>query len=191
MASLATRRESFWKDFFDEFKLDHVTSFKIEGAVGEIVKMTAGVYFHRWLLTGRYLEIATNSTLLGILNIMEEKYLKIFKPILNEPKLNYNKSPKEILKDFDVIIENKGETPDNLIVLYYLKENFPDINLFVQATPALCCASLITESMSRKIEEKTGIPMVTVTYDGTGDPKNDILIPYLKYMQPSGRNKNN
>ena len=156
----------------------------------EIVKMTADAYFHRWFLTGRYLEIATNSTLLRILNIMEEKYLKIFESLLNEPKPNYNKSAKNILKDFDVIIENIGETPDNLIVLYYLKENYPDINLFVQATPALCCASLITESMSQKIEEKIGIPVVTVTYDGTDDSKNDILIPYLKYMQSSSKNKN-
>ena len=41
--------------------------------------------------------------------------------------------------------------------------------------------------MSEKIEEKIGIPVVTVTYDGTGGSMNDILIPYLKYMKTSNR----
>lgn len=148
----------------------------------EIAKMTAGAYFHRCFLAGKYLEIVTNSTLLKTLNIIEEKYLKIFEPILNEPKPNYNKSAVDILKNFDVIIENVGETPDNLIVLFYLKKSHPDIKLFIQTTPALCCASLITESMSQKIEAKIGRPVITVTYDGTGSSMNDILIPYLKYM---------
>jgi hypothetical protein len=35
--------------------------------------------------------------------------------------------------------------------------------------------------MVRKIEKKTGIPVVSVTYDGTGGNKNDVIIPYLEY----------
>ena len=31
------------------------------------------------------------------------------------------------------------------------------------------------------IEQKTGIPVVSITYDGTGGSKNDIVIPYLTY----------
>ncbi|MBN2546022.1 MAG: CoA activase [Spirochaetes bacterium] len=155
----------------------------ITTSYNEIVKMTAGAYFRRWYLTGRYLDIVANSTMLKTINIIEEKYIKIFEPVLNATKSSYDKSAEEILKDFNVIIENVGETPDNLIVLSYLKDNYPDIKLFVQATPALCCASLITESMSRKIEKKTGIPVVSIIYDGTGSPKNDVLIPFIKYMK--------
>jgi hypothetical protein len=35
--------------------------------------------------------------------------------------------------------------------------------------------------MARRIEDVTGVPVVPITYDGTGGRKNDILIPYLKY----------
>jgi hypothetical protein len=35
--------------------------------------------------------------------------------------------------------------------------------------------------MARKIEKKTSIPIVSITYDGTGGIKNDVIIPYLNY----------
>jgi hypothetical protein len=35
--------------------------------------------------------------------------------------------------------------------------------------------------MARDIENQTGIPMVSITYDGTGGSKNDVIIPYLTY----------
>jgi hypothetical protein len=37
--------------------------------------------------------------------------------------------------------------------------------------------------MARRIEKKTGIPMVSITYDGTGGNKNDTLIPYLQFAR--------
>jgi hypothetical protein len=39
--------------------------------------------------------------------------------------------------------------------------------------------------MSGEIEQKTGVPIVSVTYDGSGGSKNDVILPYLKY--PRGR----
>lgn len=35
--------------------------------------------------------------------------------------------------------------------------------------------------MSRTIERATGVPIVTVIYDGTPSSKNDVIIPYLKF----------
>ena len=35
--------------------------------------------------------------------------------------------------------------------------------------------------ISKEIEKNTGVPVVSVTYDGTGGNKNNIIIPYLKY----------
>ena len=58
-------------------------------------------------------------------------------------------------------------------------ENYPDIALFVQANPAFCCPSLVTEAMTSQITGLTGVPVVTITYDGTTDYKNDVIIPYL------------
>ena len=55
-----------------------------------------------------------------------------------------------------------------------------DVSLFVQANPAFCCPSLVTEAMADRIREMTGVPVVTVTYDGTAAPANDAIVPYLK-----------
>jgi hypothetical protein len=35
--------------------------------------------------------------------------------------------------------------------------------------------------MKVRIEQCTGIPVVSITYDGTGGNKNEIIAPYLKY----------
>ena len=59
-------------------------------------------------------------------------------------------------------------------------ENDPDISLFVEANPAFCCPSLVTEAMTSEITNITGVPVVTITYNGTNDYKNDVIIPYLK-----------
>ena len=68
----------------------------------------------------------------------------------------------------------------DFVKIYYLKKYHPDISLFVQTSPAFCCPSLITEAMARKIEAKTGIPIVSITYDGTAGDKNHVIVPYLK-----------
>jgi hypothetical protein len=57
----------------------------------------------------------------------------------------------------------------------------PDVALFVQASPAFCCPSVVTEAMAAEIGKKTGVPIVSITYDGTGGNKNDTIIPYLKF----------
>ena len=35
------------------------------------------------------------------------------------------------------------------------------------------------EAHAGRIEKVTGVPVVTLTYDGTGAPQNDTLVPYL------------
>jgi hypothetical protein len=34
--------------------------------------------------------------------------------------------------------------------------------------------------MTGEIRKLTGVPVVTLTYDGTDDYKNDVIIPYLQ-----------
>lgn len=70
---------------------------------------------------------------------------------------------------------------DNLLKIFYLLQHYPDVALFVQASPAFCCPSLVTEAMAGEIEKKTGVPVVSVTYDGTGGNKNGVILPYLEY----------
>jgi len=50
----------------------------------------------------------------------------------------------------------------------------------VQTNPAYCCPSLVTEALAPRIEKLTGIPVVSIEYDGTMGMKNEDIIPYLK-----------
>jgi len=58
-----------------------------------------------------------------------------------------------------------------------------DLDLLIQTNPSYCCPSLVTEAMTSKIEELTGLPVVTIEYDGTAGMKNENVIPYLKYRK--------
>jgi len=78
-------------------------------------------------------------------------------------------------------VMHSGESMENILKILSLVDHYPDLSFFVQTNPAYCCPSLITEAMAQKLEDVTGIPIVTIEYDGTGSFKNDDVIPYLKY----------
>jgi hypothetical protein len=74
----------------------------------------------------------------------------------------------------------RGETVDNILKIENLIRSYDDISLFVATNPAYCCPSLVTEAMSASIEKMTGIPVVSIEYDGTRGAKNEDVIPYLQ-----------
>ena len=145
------------------------------------VKMVMRPYYWTWLLEGRYLDMLYARALMAAFVRLERKYFRYFERILDEPDPVYDFSPQAILSAYNVRVEHTGETMENLLKIFYLTRYHPDVALFVQASPAFCCPSLITEAMAREIEEKTGVPVVSVTYDGTGGAKNDVILPYLEY----------
>ena len=147
----------------------------------EYAKMIAKPYFRKWFKEGQYLSLLSNSAALATMRQMEKSYQAIFNRILDEPDYDYDEPVEDILSLFNVAPEHTGESMDNLLKVYYIKKHHPDVSLFIQASPALCCASLITEAMRERIEAVTGVPVVSVTYDGTGGRKNDVVIPYLRY----------
>ena len=113
---------------------------------------------------------------------MENVYHRYFGKILENPAPEYDESPEKILKDYNLRVEHTGESMDNLLKIHYLKKHYPDISLFVQTSPAFCCPSLVTEAMAKAIEKKTGVPIVSITYDGTYTNKNEAILPYLSYL---------
>jgi predicted CoA-substrate-specific enzyme activase len=151
----------------------------------EYAKMIAGSYFRKWFKEGKYVDLFTYKALLAAMSAMEKDYMKILQRILQEPEYLYDDDPAEILARYDIAPENTGESMDNILKIHYLKKHHPEVSLLVQASPSLCCASLITEAMKTKIEQQTGIPVVSITYDGTGGYKNDIIVPYLKFPRTS------
>ena len=161
----------------------------IERAGGEVVttpysdylKIIAEPYFRRWLIERHYGEVLVNKALLGLVNLLDRKYYRIFEPVLGDPYPVYRNSALEIMSRFNLRVQHAGESMENLIKVFSLIRMHPRISLFVQASPAFCCPSLVTEAMGRDIENQTGIPIVSITYDGTGSPKNDVIIPYIQY----------
>jgi predicted nucleotide-binding protein (sugar kinase/HSP70/actin superfamily) len=158
----------------------------------DYLKMISRPYARKWLIEGHYLSAFSSQALLSTLKWKEIIYYRYFERILNEPMPEYDESAEDILSQYDVRIENTGESMDNLLKIYYIKKHYPDVSLFVQASPAFCCPALVTEAMAREIEQNTSIPVVSITYDGTGGNKNDSILPYLKYprggLGQEGRN---
>ena len=146
-------------------------------------KMIANPYFKKWFREGKYRAIVTGKTLLTAVELMEKKYYSYFETLLNEPNPVYTVDFEKLLSQFGVTMYHTGESFDNLIKIFSLLQHYPDIKLFVQTSPAFCCPSLITEAMAHKIYEVTGVPVVSLTYDGTGSFKNDAVVPYLTLLR--------
>jgi len=147
----------------------------------EYARMIASPYFRKWFFERRFLALLSSRALMAAITRLERTYYRILEPLLGEPMATFDDSPEAILARYGVRIEHSGESLDNLLKVHYIKKHHPDVTLFVQASPAFCCPSLVTEAMARRIEAVTGVPVIPITYDGTGGNKNDAIIPYLAY----------
>jgi predicted nucleotide-binding protein (sugar kinase/HSP70/actin superfamily) len=160
---------------------------QIEGWGGEVVttpysslvKMIVKPYLRKWFVEGDYVGALSSKAVITAVTHLEKKYYKKFKQVLGEAEPDYDDDPQTILAKYRVRIENTGESMENLMKIHYIVKHHPDIALFVQTSPAFCCPSLVTEAMARHIERQTGVPVVSITYDGTGGRKNEPIIPYL------------
>ena len=148
--------------------------------------MIARPYLRKWFVEGHYLNVLSSKAIYATVARLERIYYPYFNRILKEPPQVYDESPQNILSRYNLKIEHTGESMDNILKVFYIKRHHPDVSLFVQTSPAFCCPSLITEAMAREIEQKTGVPVVSITYDGTGGNKNESIIPYLKFPRKIG-----
>jgi len=152
----------------------------------DYLKMVSRPYFRKWLIEGHYLSVISSRALMATLKLKEKTYYKYFERILKRPEPEFNDNAGDILAQYSIRIENTGESMDNILKIHYIKKHHPDVALFVQTSPAFCCPALVTEAMAAQIEQITGTPIVSITYDGTGGSKNDVIIPYLKYPRKAG-----
>ena len=177
-------------DFYvcDNDIMNQSLSRTIEDAGGEMittpytdqVKMSMDNVIRREVYKGEYFNAVQLRLIISVLKLFEDKYYRYFEKFIGPLK---NINPKELEKHlarFNISPYNSGESAENILKIFYFIENYNDISLFVQANPAFCCPSLVTEAMTGEIRNITGIPVVTITYDGTGDYKNDVIIPYLQ-----------
>jgi predicted nucleotide-binding protein (sugar kinase/HSP70/actin superfamily) len=148
----------------------------------ELMQITSKAYFKRMRVNGRYVDMVMFSALLKLAEMMERNYYGVLS------KMEWN--AVETHPDFEAFqsrfhirVEQEGESFDNMLKIFHILREHPDVSLFVQANPAFCCPSLITEAMRSEIEEVTGVPVISITYDGTGSYKNGVIAPYLRYAR--------
>jgi predicted nucleotide-binding protein (sugar kinase/HSP70/actin superfamily) len=151
----------------------------------EYLRITASAVFKRWMREQHYLRLAKYRGLLALVKMLENRFFSDFQELIDPGTPFRDAHPEQKLGRFNVRLEHHGESWDNLLKIAHLVEVHPDLRLFVQTNPAFCCPSLVTEAMTQRIEELTGVPVVTLTYDGTGSFKNDRIVPYLAGLNGS------
>jgi predicted CoA-substrate-specific enzyme activase len=144
------------------------------------VKMSLDNVIRLGVYRGEYITAAQQRVISSCLKLFEDKYFRYFEKYLGPQKIINAKKLEKYLARFNINPYHSGESYENILKIFYFIENYPDISLFVQANPAFCCPSLVTEAMTCEITKITGVPVVTITYDGTNDYKNDVIIPYLQ-----------
>jgi len=130
---------------------------------------------------GFYIKAAVRRFLISLATQIEGKYLNLFNEVLCEPEVKLLKSFEDKLELANLKTAYNGESIENVLKIIHLKEQHPDIALFVQTNPSYCCPSLVTEAMATKLEQISGVPIVTIEYDGTSSGKNEDIIPFLRY----------
>ncbi|MGA2612449.1 MAG: acyl-CoA dehydratase activase [Spirochaetia bacterium] len=153
----------------------------------EYVRIVARSYFRKWREAGEYVASYRYRALWKLVQSLGGAYRRHFEPILGKEPPIADDDPELIMREFGVRSEHAGESFDNLLKVHHLAAAYPDLALFVQASPAFCCPSLVTEAMGRDIERLTGVPVVSITYDGTGQYRNDAVVPYLRYAAGRAR----
>jgi hypothetical protein len=132
---------------------------------------------------GRYSEYMKATFLKSLIPLVEDKYKKYFFKYNGHITSLTSDEIDEWLDKFGLNILHRGESFENILKIQALIRQHPDLDLFIQTNPSYCCPSLVTEAMTSKIEELTGVPVVTIEYDGTAGIKNQDIIPYLKYRK--------
>ncbi|MEN6374315.1 MAG: acyl-CoA dehydratase activase [Smithella sp.] len=147
----------------------------------EMAKLVVDPYIRRWFYEGEYMDVLFTKSIIALVNQLEKSYYKLFNELIDETALDTDFDYREIYDNFAVKLQHCGESIDNLIKITALIKHHPDISLFVQTNPAFCCAGMVTEAMAQRIEEFSGVPVVTLNYDGTGKNINQKIRPYIKY----------
>jgi hypothetical protein len=163
----------------------------IEEAGGEAIvtppadyaRIVVGEQRRRWLLERQYQDLLVWGSLVELLERMARHYHRHAARFLGPYRPIRVDGEAEFLARFGVRTEHFGESVENLLKIYRLTRDHPDLRLFVQASPAFCCPSLVTEAMARDIQRITGVPVVSLTYDGTGRYRNDAIVPYLRFSR--------
>ncbi len=156
----------------------------------EYLKMVSEQYMKKWFREGDYFNVVSSTAYLMAVKMKEKRYMHHFEKIIGETEPDFNDSVEERLRQYNLLVEHTGESMDNILKIGHILTHHPDVSLFVQTSPAFCCPSMVTEAMGKKIEQLTGVPLVSLTYDGTFGRVNEAVIPYLAFAKKPDKGKN-
>ncbi|MEJ2054314.1 MAG: acyl-CoA dehydratase activase-related protein, partial [Calditrichaceae bacterium] len=137
------------------------------------------------LKKGQYISMIRMKMTIEILEQFERRFYNIAKNILDEKFPKLDDTILLPLKEYNMSLRHGGETAQNIIKIYSMLRHYPDISMFIHVNPLFCCPGLVSESIFKQVEKKTGIPIISIVYDGTMNNKNDLLAPYLYYIRQS------
>ena len=162
---------------------------EIEGAGAEALAipfcdaldLIAEGHFRNQWNDGRYLDLLQDKMAYNALQLFSSRLAALAEPVLGA-KRPFAGDPAALLGRYAFTVRHAGETAENLLKIFYLKENYPQLKLIVNVNPIFCCPGLISEGLYRKVEQDIGLPIVSITYDGTQADKNRVLRPYLHFL---------
>jgi len=159
----------------------------IEKANGEVVttpyhdyvKITSTNVLRRMHKRGDHPKALLIKVLLTIMDKLDKKYYRQFESIIRAKEHISPESLERHLESFHIKPHHAGESYENILKIFHILDHHPHLAMFIQTNPAFCCPALVTEAMTARIKELTGVPVATVTYDGTSESKNEVILPYL------------
>lgn len=152
---------------------------------GDYVKIVARAAFGRLWRRRDLGNFAKLRLILAAISRLERPFLEVIEPVLGSGVDWRRPGLQEELGRFHLVLEQAGESYENALKVMHLINHHPDLALFVQTSPAFCCPSLVTEALSELMEKITGVPMITITYDGTEGDRNGAIATYIRFARPS------
>jgi predicted nucleotide-binding protein (sugar kinase/HSP70/actin superfamily) len=149
----------------------------------DYVAIIADSVFHKITFAGHPLTSLRYRTIWHAVDAFGGHCKRSFARFLDPAQSFRDPRSESFTRSFELRTEHDGESFENLLKVLHLARTHPELALFVQASPAFCCPSLVTEAMARDIERLTGVPVVSITYDGTGRYRNEVIVPYVKFSK--------
>ncbi len=173
-------------DTFNQNLINHIEKNGAEAVTIPFIdtlKLLAQIHFQTQWQYGRYVNLLKDKVAYNMLNAFTRKLNVIAKPLIDNRFGGLEHEPLDYLKKYFFTIRHGGETTENLLKVYFLKENYPDLKLIINVYPIYCCPGLVSDAIYKKVEKEIGIPIVSITYDGTQADKNKVLNPYLYFLK--------
>ncbi|MBN1551534.1 hypothetical protein JW979_08695 [bacterium] len=146
------------------------------------IRLIVSKLFEDQWVSGKYVDFVINKVSYNAYSVFGNRLLQIAEPLLGNADIKLDKDPSVYLQQYFTTLAHGGETTENLLKIYYLKENYPNLVLILNVNPLFCCPGLISESIFKRLEKDISIPIVSITYDGTETSRNELLRPYLHYL---------